>query len=118
MEDLAQRRLGRREERGAAGALEQAPQHELPERRGRAAQHGRDDEEDDRERQVALAAEAFGEERGHRQNDDVRQDVGRADPRDFLARRAEITGHLRQRDVDDRRVEHFHDRGGDQAERG
>ena len=31
-------------------------------------------------------------------------------------RRAEVAGHLRQRDVDDGGVEHLHDRGRDQAE--
>ncbi len=56
-----------------------------------------------------------GEERRHRQDDDVGQDVGRADPGHFLARRAQIAGHLRQRDVDDGGVEHLHHRRGDEA---
>ena len=115
--DLAQRGLRRREQRRAAGALHEPPEHEL--RRGcvdSAAQHRRDDEDDDREREVALAAEHLGEERRHRQDDDVGEDVGGADPGDFLARGAEVAGHLRQRDVDDGGVEHLHDRGRDQAE--
>ena len=115
-EDLAQRRLRGRQERRAARALHHAPQHELAETVRRAAEERRDHEQDDRDRQVVLAPERRREERGHRQHDDVRQDVAGAHPRDLLDRRAEVARHLRQRDVDDRGVEHFHDRGGDQAE--
>ena len=49
-EDLPQRRLRGGEQRRAAGALHDAPEHELAERVRRAAEERRDDEEDDRER--------------------------------------------------------------------
>src|SRR3954470_12380017 len=74
-EDLSERRLCGREERCTAGTLQQTPQHDLTEARRRSAQERRDEEEDDRKREVILTAEAFGKERGHRQNDDVREDI-------------------------------------------
>src|SRR4051794_40625007 len=46
-EDLPQRRLSGGEKGGPAGALNQAIDDELPERRRRPAREGRDDEQDD-----------------------------------------------------------------------
>ena len=115
-EDLPDRGLRGREQRRAAGALDDAPDHELDQRVRGAAEKRGDREQDDRGGEVAPAAEPLGEERGHRQDDDVREDVAGADPADLLLGGAEIPGHLRQRHVDDRGVEHLHDRGGDEAE--
>ena len=82
---------------------------------GRAAEERGDDEEQDRERQVVLAPEPIGQPGGHRQDDDVGQDVPRGDPGDLVGGGVEVAGHLRQGDVDDGGVQHLHDGRRDQS---
>ena len=115
-EDLAQGRLRGGQQRGPARALHDAPEDQLDQGMRGAAEEGGDHEEQDRERQVALPAEALGEERRHGQKDDVREDVTGADPADLLVRGPQVPGHRGQRDVDDRGVEHLHDRRSDETE--
>ncbi len=66
-----------------------------------------DDEHRDRDDEVALAAEAFGDPAGHRDHDSGRDQVAGDDPRDFIDAGRKAALHVRERDVDDRAVEHL-----------
>ena len=104
---LHQDRLRQRHHRGAGRALHQAEENDLVERLRDAAQRRRHDEHRDRRDEVALAPEALGDPSGHRDHDSRGDQVGRDDPRDLVDARGEAALHMRQRDVDDRAVEHL-----------
>ena len=104
---LHQNRLRQRHHRGAGRTLHQAEEHNLVERLRHAAQRGRHDEHHDCRDEVALAPEALGDPPGHRDHDSRRDQVRRHHPRDFVDARREAALHVRQRDVDDRAVEHL-----------
>ncbi len=84
----------------------------------RAAKEGRDREEQDRAREIALSAEKSRQPARHRDDDDVGDDVCGGNPCDLVERGAEVPHHVRNGDVDDRGVDQLEhrrhrDRGGD-----
>ena len=104
---LHQDRLRRRNHRGAGRALDQPEQDHLIERLRRAAHRGGDHEYGDRGQEIALAAEARRDPPGHRNHDPIGDQVAGQYPRDFIDAGGEGALHMRQRDVDDRGIEHF-----------
>ena len=104
-----QNRLGRRLQCAAADALHDAPEHERPHIAGGAA-HKRTYREDGERQGVKLfASEQRRQPTVKRHDDDVREDIAGRDPSDLIGRRSQIARHVRQRDVDDRRVDDRHD---------
>jgi len=82
-----------------------------------AAEERRDGEQDDRSREVIAASEKGREKRGHRNHDHVGDHISGHHPGDLIERRAEVAHHLRQRDVDDRRIDQLDHRRQDDRDR-
>src|SRR6185295_2753946 len=61
--DLPDGRLGGGEQSGSARALQDAPDHQLGQRAGSTAEKRGRDEDDDRDREIALPADSLGKER-------------------------------------------------------
>ena len=59
--------------------------------------------------EVALAAEQAAEPAGDRQHDAVGDEIGGQRPGRFVVARRQTAGDVRQRDIDDRRVENLHE---------
>ena len=121
-EDVEEDRLRGGDQRAAADALDHAPEHQVVQRGGVAAEERGQGEEGDGPGVVVAAAEPFGEPAGERQDDDVGHDIAGADPRDFVQRGAEIPHHVRDGHVDDAGVHQLEDarqrdREGDQVAR-
>ncbi len=108
---LEQRRLRGGQECAAAQALHHAPQDQRVERPCGAAEKRRAHEQNDRSGEVALPPEVPGQPARHRDDNHVGDDVSGRHPRDLVERGAEISHHVRDRDVDDRRVDQFEHRG-------
>ena len=109
-EHFVEHRLGGREQCAAPQTLQDSPQHQLDEGVGVAAEERRDREQRDRAGEIAAAPEIRRQPAGDRQHDDVGDDVARRHPRDLVERRAQVSHHVRNRDVDDAGVDQFHDR--------
>ena len=106
-ERLHQDGLRRRHHRRARRALNQPKDDHLIERLRGAAEARRRDEHRDRRQEVALAPEARRDPSGHRNHDPVGDQVAGEHPCDLVDARRKAALHMRQRDVDDRRVEHL-----------
>jgi hypothetical protein len=65
---------------------------------------------------IIPAPKKAAEKTRHRNNNDVRDRVGGYDPRDILDRRAKGRTHIRDRDVDNRRVDQLDHRCGDDGD--
>ncbi|ABA48951.1 200 kDa antigen p200, putative [Burkholderia pseudomallei 1710b] len=91
--------------------LQHAEHDQLAEIGCDSAQERADRERDDAQHEVALAAEQAAEKAGDRQHDAVGDKIRRERPGRFVVARRHRAGDVRQRDVDDRRVEHLHERG-------
>ncbi len=104
---LHQDGLRRRHHRSACRTLDQAKHHHLIERSGRAAQRRGDHEDRHRDHEVAFAAEARRDPSGHRDHDAVGDQVAGQHPRNLVDAGGEAALHVRQRDVDDRSVQHL-----------
>ena len=91
----------------ARHALREPEQHHLPQRARRAARRRGGDEGRHRGHEIALAAEARGNPAGHRNHDPVGDQVAGDHPGDFVDAGREAALHVRQRDVDDRGIEHL-----------
>ena len=74
-----------------------------------AAQERRDREAGYGEHQHAFAAEKIGEPAGERQNDGVGDEIGSQRPGGFVDRYGKAAGNVRERDVYDGGVQHFHE---------
>src|ERR1700674_3637741 len=77
---------------------------------GRTAEERREGEEHDRAGEVALSAEKSRQPTRHWDDDDVSDDVRGRDPRDLVERRAEVSHHVRDGDVDDRSIDQLEHR--------
>ena len=62
-------------------------------------------------RKKRLRPNEAGQPAADRKDDGVRDQIGREHPGALVVARAEVPGHMRQRDVGDAGVEHFHERG-------
>ena len=109
-ERFVQRGLRRREQRPTANSLNYAPEDQPQQRVRRPAEEGREGEEKDRAREVALSAEVRRQPAGHRDDDDVGDDVRGRNPRDLVERRAQISHHVGDGDVYDRGVDQLEHR--------
>jgi len=98
-------------EAAAAGALQDAGDDEERQRRGNAAEERADGEDGDAGEVVTLASEAVGEPAGDGKHDGGGDEIAGEDPGGFFLRRAERAGDVREGDVGDGGVEHFHERG-------
>ena len=96
--------------------LQDAPEDEFTQGTRRAAEEGRQDEQQDGRDQVALAPEPRRQPGGQGQDDDDAEDIAGADPADLVGGRAEVAAHLGQGDVDDGGVQRLHDDGADEAD--
>ena len=114
---LHQDRLRERLQRGAGDSLQETERHHLIERLRRAAHRGGHDEGDDADQEVVLASELACDPAGGRDHDARRHQVGRHDPGHFVDAGRETALHVRQRDVDDRAVEHLQDGAQDDGQR-
>ena len=110
-ESIGQNGLRHRLQSAAARALHHAEENQH--RRGSgadAAKQRTDREQEDAEHEEALAAEQAGEPSADGKNDGVRHQVGSQHPGAFVVAGAEVAGNVRQRDVGDAGIEHFHER--------
>jgi hypothetical protein len=111
-----------RDHRPRTRALREAGEDEHRHARGDAAQHRHDHEQERRHAEHAHFAELPSEPARQRLHDRAGERVGTDRPRAFLRTHAEAAGDVRHGHVDDRDVEHFHerrerDRDGQQCER-
>ena len=104
-------------QRAGAEALDDAEDDEHRQRAREAAQRRADDEQHEADQVDALLAEEAAEEPGERHHEHRRDDEAGGDPGDLLDRRAERAADVRERDVDDRRVDGAHQRAEGDRER-
>ena len=104
-EDCLRKRL----HRAACRTLDQSKSDQQRQVGCEAAKQRRDRESDDRCHQQALAPEVGREPSGQRQDDGIGHEVRSQHPCRFVDRRREVAGDVRQRHVDDRRVEDLHE---------
>ena len=109
-EALDQNGLGDRLQRSAAQALQHAKEDQRAERRRHAAEQRTDGEDADARHVEALPAEQGREPAAQRQHDRVGDEIRRQHPGRFVDAGREVAGDVRQRDVRDAGVEHFHER--------
>ncbi len=108
-ERIEQDALARGLQAAAGQALQHAGGDQHVEAGGHAAQGGGQREHGDRQQEVIAAAQPHGQPAGNRQHDGVRGQVTSDDPFAIGGRGREAARHVAQRDVGDRRVEHFHE---------
>ena len=75
------------------------------------AEQRTDGEDGQTSHEKALAAESAGEPSADGQNDGIRDEIRSQHPGALVVARAQIAGHIGQRDVGDAGVEHLHERG-------
>jgi hypothetical protein len=105
-------REGRRLERPAAEALQDAEGDQGPGRPGQARERRAEDEHAEPDEEHPSAPEPLDRPAGHGQRDGGRQQVADADPADRGDRAVERRRERVDGDRDDRAVEHGHERGG------
>ena len=110
-EAFHQNRLRNGLQRATSRALEDAEEDQQAEAGSHAAQEGAGGEDDHTGHIETLAAENRREPTGERQHDRVRNQVGGEHPGALVDAGGEIAGDVRQRDVGDTGVEHFHEGG-------
>src|SRR5579863_54796 len=103
----------------SAGALQHAKENERAEAWSKPAKERANGENCDAGHVELLAPKNIGEPAGQRQNDGVGDEVGSEHPSALVHARAETAGNVREGNVGDAGVEHFHERrqhyrGGDE----
>ena len=93
----------------AEEALQQPEDDELRQAVGDAAQKRADREHRDADQEIALAADHRAEPAGDGQHDAVGDEIGGQRPGRLVVARRQAAGDMRQRDIDDRRVEDLHE---------
>ena len=109
--DFEQDGLRDRLEAAAARALNDAADDQQAEAWERVRSEGSDREAGDGQHQHALAAEIIREPAGDGKDDGVGDEVGSERPGGFVDGGGKAAGDVRERDVDDGGVEHFHEGG-------
>ena len=104
-----QDRLRQRLQSAARQPLQHAENNQLRQRCRHAAAQRREGESGDTSQQQPLASESVGQPSRDRQHDRIRNQVGRDHPRPFFIGRGQVAGDVRNGNVDDRGVEHFHE---------
>ena len=96
--------------RAAADALQNSRENQRWQTPRQSAQRRRDGEHHDTGDENAFASEVICQPAGRWQYDGVRDEIARQHPRCLFRRRRQTARDVRQRDVGDARVEHFHER--------
>ena len=102
-------RLRHRYHAAAAEALQDAKEQQRLQIPGEAAQHRGGREHPEADEEEALAAHHPGEERARRQDDRIRDQVGRHHPRSLVLAHPHAARDVGQRHVGDGGIEHFHE---------
>ncbi len=110
-EGLQQDGLGEGLQTASGEPLQDAEDDELGETAGHAAEQGSNGESGDTGQQHSAASEVAGQPPGHGQDDGVGDQVGGDDPGAFFVGGAEISGDVRDGDIDDRGVQNLHECG-------
>jgi hypothetical protein len=108
---VGQNRLRQGLQTSAAGSLKHAEQQQKSEVRGDATEQGTDGKNRHARHEEALASEETDQPSGNRENDGVGDQIRGEHPSALIVARAEVAGDVRQGDVRDGSVEHFHERG-------
>ena len=116
--DRQQQRLGDRVHRPGHEALQRARQHQQAHAVGDAAQERGDHERHRRPHEQLAFAEAARQPAGQRQRDRGAHRERGDHPRRLVGAAAEVAGDGRQRDVGDGGVQHLHEAGQRQPQRG
>jgi len=110
-EHVDEDRQRRREQQGRADTHRTAPRDQLSRSRRTGGEDGAETEQHQSRLQHALAAEAVAERAGRHEQPGEHQDVGVDDPLELAGGRTELAHEGRERDVDDRAVEHDREHG-------